>query len=172
LHDYDVIIIGAGIGGLTCGALLAKHGMNVLICEQHDKPGGYCTSYKRGGFTFDVPHIAGGLKDGALAEWVLGHLRVADDIDAVRVDRLARFVYPDAAYDFWTDATRLESELLRCFPRQAGSIRQYLSIQRAVWQEMMRAGRSRRWTESSGRGHAADGFRHIGAYGCRHAADR
>ena len=37
---YDVIVIGAGIGGLTCGALLAKNGLSVLVIEQHSRPGG------------------------------------------------------------------------------------------------------------------------------------
>ena len=37
---YDVIVIGAGIGGLTCGALLAKNGLSVLVVEQHYNPGG------------------------------------------------------------------------------------------------------------------------------------
>jgi phytoene dehydrogenase-like protein len=50
---YDVIIIGAGIGGLTCGAMLAQAGKKVLICEQHSLPGGYVTSFSRHGFTFD-----------------------------------------------------------------------------------------------------------------------
>jgi phytoene dehydrogenase-like protein len=34
-NNYDVIIIGSGIGGLTCGSLLAKHGLKTLILEQH-----------------------------------------------------------------------------------------------------------------------------------------
>jgi phytoene dehydrogenase-like protein len=52
-NKYDVIIIGAGIGGLTCASYLAKSGFDVLICEQHDKPGGYVTSFSRKGFVFD-----------------------------------------------------------------------------------------------------------------------
>lgn len=51
--DYDVIIVGAGIGGLSCGALLARRGLRVLVIEQHRKVGGYCTSFQRKGFVFD-----------------------------------------------------------------------------------------------------------------------
>jgi phytoene dehydrogenase-like protein len=60
--SYDAIIIGAGISGLVCGCYLAKAGMKVLIAEQHFKPGGYCTSFKRKEFTFDAAaHSIGGL---------------------------------------------------------------------------------------------------------------
>ena len=52
--DYDVIIVGSGIGGLTCGALLSKRGYNVLVLEQHHKVGGYCSSFKRGNFIFNA----------------------------------------------------------------------------------------------------------------------
>src|SRR4030042_1912235 len=66
---YDVVIIGAGIGGLVCGCYLAKAGLKVLIVEQHYKPGGYCTSFKRKGYTFDVGvHYLGSCreKDGVI----------------------------------------------------------------------------------------------------------
>ncbi|MCJ7603516.1 MAG: FAD-dependent oxidoreductase [Desulfobulbaceae bacterium] len=46
-RKYDVIVIGAGIGGLTAGALLAKRGKQVLVLEQHTKPGGFCTCWER-----------------------------------------------------------------------------------------------------------------------------
>lgn len=38
-NQYDAVVIGAGIGGLTCGAFLAKKGLSVLISEQQSKPG-------------------------------------------------------------------------------------------------------------------------------------
>src|SRR5512136_1712611 len=45
--SYDVVVIGAGIGGITAGALLANRGISVLVVEQHYLPGGVCTSVKR-----------------------------------------------------------------------------------------------------------------------------
>lgn len=52
-HDYDVAIIGAGIGGLMCGNFLAQKGIKTIIFEQHHYPGGCMSSFTRGGFTFD-----------------------------------------------------------------------------------------------------------------------
>ncbi len=52
---YDVIIIGSGLGGLSCAAAFARQGFKSLVIEQHDKPGGYATAFSRpGGFVFDV----------------------------------------------------------------------------------------------------------------------
>jgi len=52
--EYDVIIVGSGIGGLTCGALLSKRGYKVLVLEQHYQVGGYCSSFERRGFLFNT----------------------------------------------------------------------------------------------------------------------
>lgn len=55
-EGYPVVIIGAGLGGLCCGAYLAREGIPVTLVEQHDIPGGYATSFDRAGgkFTFEV----------------------------------------------------------------------------------------------------------------------
>lgn len=45
---YDVIVVGAGLGGLACAGYLAKNGFKVLLLEQYDVPGGYATSFPRG----------------------------------------------------------------------------------------------------------------------------
>ena len=51
---YDVVIIGAGIGGLTCGNYLVKNGLRVLILERHGIAGGYASSFRKHGFYFDA----------------------------------------------------------------------------------------------------------------------
>ncbi len=51
---YDAIIIGAGIGGLTTAALLQESGLKTLTIEQHSKPGGSCSYFKKKGYKFDA----------------------------------------------------------------------------------------------------------------------
>jgi phytoene dehydrogenase-like protein len=53
-NDYDAVIIGAGLGGLSCAAAFARQGFKALVLEHHNKPGGYATTFKRKGFVFDV----------------------------------------------------------------------------------------------------------------------
>jgi phytoene dehydrogenase-like protein len=52
--QWDVIIVGAGIGGLTAAALLVKTGLRVLVLERNLHPGGTAYVYKRKGFTFPM----------------------------------------------------------------------------------------------------------------------
>lgn len=58
----DVVIIGSGIGGLSCAALLARYGFDVTVCESHSIPGGAAHSFDRNGFKFDSgPSLYSGL---------------------------------------------------------------------------------------------------------------
>lgn len=66
--EYDVVIVGSGIGGLTCVALLSKRGYKVLVLEQCYLVGGYCSSFKRRGFVFNsgVESVSGLWEKGPL----------------------------------------------------------------------------------------------------------
>ncbi|MBW4635172.1 MAG: NAD(P)/FAD-dependent oxidoreductase [Iphinoe sp. HA4291-MV1] len=60
--DTDVIVIGSGIGGLSCAALLARYGFDVTVCESHSIPGGAAHAFERNGFKFDSgPSLYSGL---------------------------------------------------------------------------------------------------------------
>ena len=52
--EYEVVIIGAGIGGLTAGALLSKAGLSVCVLEKEPHPGGYLAGFRRKDFRFDT----------------------------------------------------------------------------------------------------------------------
>ena len=66
---YDAVVVGAGLGGLTCAAYLARHGFKILLLEQYNIPGGYATSFSRytdsGKFTCEVSLHSSVLKAGA-----------------------------------------------------------------------------------------------------------
>ena len=51
--NYDIIIVGGGIAGLTAAAFLTKAGHNTLLCEKESICGGLVSTFERGGFFFD-----------------------------------------------------------------------------------------------------------------------
>ncbi len=62
MTDTDVVIIGSGLGGLCCGAMLAKYGYKVIICESHNLAGGAAHGFEYQGFKFDSgPSLFSGL---------------------------------------------------------------------------------------------------------------
>ena len=72
----DVIVIGAGIGGLTAGALLAKRGYRVKVFDQAWVPGGCASTFKRRGFTFDVGATqVAGLEPGGIHHRIFSGVR-------------------------------------------------------------------------------------------------
>jgi acyl transferase domain-containing protein/phytoene dehydrogenase-like protein/NADP-dependent 3-hydroxy acid dehydrogenase YdfG/acyl-CoA thioesterase FadM len=94
-NTYDVIVVGAGIGGLTAAGLLSKNGEKVLVVEQHNKPGGFCTSWERmvkhNGkqlrFVFDAGvHDIAALGDNRYIPYVLRELGVENQIRWLRTD--------------------------------------------------------------------------------------
>ena len=52
--DFDIIVIGAGLGGLTAAACATKNGKRVLVLEKNLTPGGSATSFTRGRFEFET----------------------------------------------------------------------------------------------------------------------
>ncbi|RCJ27825.1 carotene isomerase [Nostoc minutum NIES-26] len=62
MKQTDVVVIGSGIGGLSCAAVLARYGFDVTVCESHSIPGGAAHAFERDGFKFDSgPSLYSGL---------------------------------------------------------------------------------------------------------------
>lgn len=95
-QDHPTVVIGAGLGGLCCGAFLARRGVPVTIIEQHSKPGGYATSFQRGDgrFVFEVSLHGTSISDNGAAR-ILGELGVLDKIELVQLPEVYRLKTPD-----------------------------------------------------------------------------
>jgi phytoene dehydrogenase-like protein len=117
-NGYDAVIIGAGIGGLVCGCYLAKAGLKVLIIEQHNKPGGYCTSFSRQEFNFDAgPHCFGSYRSGGITRKIFEELDIARRLKIIRSDPSDMLVTPDYTISFWNNFEKTIEELSSFFPR-------------------------------------------------------
>jgi phytoene dehydrogenase-like protein len=132
---HDVVVIGAGIGGLTCAAFLARRGLDVLVAEQAPMAGGCCSAFRAEGFTFDaaVHHVSGGGPRSIVGR-ALAELDAA--VDFVRLDPMDILVWPDVRFDVPGRWDALGEALVRRFPRQAAGIERALAellrIYRAV----------------------------------------
>ncbi len=123
---YDVIVVGAGIGGMTAGSLLAKRGLSVLMIEQQNKPGGACTSFKREDHVFDVgaAMLYGfGEKGFRPFRFLLNELE--EPIDVVAHKTLARMTFEGHAIIFWPDIDRFIEELYPLFPDEKENLRAF-----------------------------------------------
>jgi prolycopene isomerase len=89
---YDAVVIGAGIGGLSCGALLAQTGRSVLVVEADEQPGGFARNLTEGGYDFDLAlHVIMSLEtEGPFGEGllhaVLRQLGVEAEVEHVALD--------------------------------------------------------------------------------------
>jgi phytoene dehydrogenase-like protein len=120
---YDVIIIGAGISGLVCGCYLAKAGMKVLIVEQHDKPGGYCSSFKRKGYTFDAAaHSFGSYREEGNFRMIVHDLGIDKIIKINRSDPSDMIITPDFKITFYNKTKKTISDLAKIFPHEKKNI--------------------------------------------------
>ena len=93
---YDAVIIGSGLGGLSCAAAFARQGFKALVLEKHDRPGGYATTFSRpGGFVFDASlHSTSVGERNGLHNLIYGFPEIAD-VEFVPHRNLYRVIYPD-----------------------------------------------------------------------------
>ena len=93
--DYPTVVIGAGLGGLVCGAYLAKQGIPVTVVEQHSIPGGYATAFDRAGgkFNFEVSLHGTSVHNNSAAR-ILSDIGVLDKIQLVELPEVYRLKTP------------------------------------------------------------------------------
>ncbi|MCK5580217.1 MAG: NAD(P)/FAD-dependent oxidoreductase [Candidatus Omnitrophica bacterium] len=124
--EYDVIIIGAGIGGLVCGCYLAKAGLKVLIVERNKKVGGYCTSFKVKHWQFDAcAHTLGNLSKGEHFYNILKDLGVLEQLDFVRHNPTDQIVTAEYTINFWQNKLRTIEEFISIFPEEEKQIQYF-----------------------------------------------
>ncbi|MDD5712128.1 MAG: NAD(P)/FAD-dependent oxidoreductase, partial [Smithellaceae bacterium] len=95
MSDYNAIVIGAGCGGLTVGALLAKQGRKVLIVEQGDRVGGCCSTFEKDGFLFDLG--ASLIEDAEVINWAFERLDTTlwKEVDLIACDPVYTVILKD-----------------------------------------------------------------------------
>ena len=133
--DYDAIIIGSGMSGLTTAAIMAKEGKKVLILERHYTAGGFTHVFKRPGYEWDVGiHYVGDMGKKESFSRKLSDYITNSQLDwADMGDVYDRVVVGDKVYDFPKGKSNLINQFKANFPNDHEAIDQYfLQVDQAV----------------------------------------
>ena len=137
--DYDTIIIGSGVGGLSAAICLAREGQKVLVLEQHDVPGGWCHSFYLNGHRFTPGvHYVGLVEKGQSTAKLYEGLGIADDLTFFRMNPSAyeHAYIGDERFDFPGNFDELVEKLAEKFPKEEKNIKKYLNLVRNVSSEL------------------------------------
>ena len=140
MKEHRVIVIGAGLGGLSAAAHLAKSGFHVDVFERHHTPGGYANSFVRDGFEFDASlHALSGIgPEGNRGPCyrLLEACGVAQKIQFLPIKEFYASVFPDfrATIPFGWEAA--EEAYCRQFPHERKGIKRLMRFMRNMFKEM------------------------------------
>lgn len=127
--DYDVIVIGSGMGGLTAAALLSDLGKRVCVLEQHYTAGGYTHSYERKGYEWDVGvHYIGDVGAPTRTYRLFNYLsRGQLEWESMDIE-FDRFFFGDRSYTAHAGRAAFRKNLERQFPDEEAAIARYLEL--------------------------------------------
>ncbi|MDD5035281.1 MAG: NAD(P)/FAD-dependent oxidoreductase [Methylococcaceae bacterium] len=140
---YDVVVIGAGMGGLSAAALLAKAGQSVLLVERHDRPGGYAHGFTRRKYRFDsgVHLISGcsrqGYRNGSIIYKIGQALGISTESTFLPIPAYARICYPQFELLLHSGEEAFVAGLAERFPAEQDNILKLSRLCRVLAEEIM-----------------------------------
>lgn len=141
MSDQKVIIIGAGLGGLVCSAILAKEGFDVTVVEKNQRVGGCLQSYNRAGAIFDTGmHIFGGMYNGGNIRRIFDYLGISKMLDIQNLDAtndVEVFIGKDKTkHTFCLNRGQFVESLSKEFPNEKSNLENYLNKVDDVMEQM------------------------------------
>jgi all-trans-retinol 13,14-reductase len=129
MDNFDVVIIGSGMGGLVCGNLLAMEGMRVCIIEKNRQIGGCLQTFVRERVIFDSGvHYLGGLDKGQNLYQIFKYLGLMDKLKLQKLDEVFDKIIIEGdpvEYDFAQGYENFIKHLLIHFPEEENALRAY-----------------------------------------------
>jgi prolycopene isomerase len=135
---YDVIVVGAGISGLTAASLLSKRGLKVAVIEKSYNPGGSCGIFKRNNVIFDQGSAmlyGFGEKGFNPHRFVFNCLE--EPINMIKHDLLYCVNYEGRRVRFWPDVEKFSEEMADMFPSEKENIKRFYKDLNRMYQHVM-----------------------------------
>jgi prolycopene isomerase len=133
---YDVIVIGAGIGGLSAAATLARSGLGVRLLERHSQPGGYATTFTRAPFEFEAAlHMVVGVgSQKRLSPFgeMLDELGVLERVNFLSIPHLYRAVGPGIDLRLPAEPDAALETLCAAFPEERRGLTRVMRLMHRV----------------------------------------
>ena len=121
--DFDVVVVGAGVGGLTAASLLAKSGLKVLVIDRNYMPGGALGAFRRDGITHDLgAAMLFGFGERGFSPHRFLMNELEEPVTVIRHRALYRLNYGDDGIVFWPEMDRYLDELGRVFPAERAEL--------------------------------------------------
>jgi len=134
--NYDVVIVGSGLGGLICANVLSKQGMRVCVLEKHHQIGGNLQTFKREGCVFDTGvHYIGCMDPGEILHQVFKYLGVLNQMKLERLDKEGFDVISigDKEYKLANGYDNFAAALKSYFPEEGKAIDKFVETLQIVW---------------------------------------
>ncbi len=131
---WDYVVIGSGMGGMSCAALLTRLGKRVLVLEQHRVPGGFTHTFKRKKWLWDVGvHAVGEVTDKSMVGRLLREITYGKLEWTTLGPVYDEFFFPDDfSINFPDSPEKFRQALVDAFPSERNAIDQYLRMVREV----------------------------------------
>lgn len=128
-ENYDVIIIGSGMGSLTAGAILAKEGQKVLILERHYEAGGFTHTFRRKGYEWDVGiHYIGEVsRPNSVIKKLFDYITNGELKWADMGEVYDRIIIGEKEYDFVKGVSNFKMKIQEYFPEEGKAIEEYVN---------------------------------------------
>ncbi len=137
MKNFDTVIIGGGLGGLTAGARLAKAGQKVCLIEQHFVPGGCATVFQRDDFTMEVGlHELDGLDEDDPKVQIFRELDVFNHVEFVKVPEFYRFKHGETDIIIPDNREEAIRVLTEQFPNERQGIQKFFKKIFAIRREI------------------------------------
>jgi phytoene desaturase len=130
------VVIGAGFGGLALAIRLQSAGVDTVLVEARDKPGGRAYHWEKDGFTFDAGPTVITAPEALEELWALSGHRMADDVTLAPVSPFYRLNWVDGtSFDYTNDDAVLTREIAKLDPADIAGYRRFLDYSAGVYRE-------------------------------------